>query len=126
MRAKPSVLRRIIIVMMVLLTVLVLAAGGAYIAGCWWVDQQETFFPGYHIENVDVGGMTVAQAANALKAELTGRTFSVWLDEKEGEPDIVLSADQLGLLPNGAQTDYAALAQTAYDDCRSSTFLSGA
>lgn len=126
MEKKPSVLRRIILVAVILLAVLALAAGGAYIAGCWWVDQQETFFPGYHIENVDVGGMTVDQAARALKAELTGRTFSVWLDEKEGEPDIVLTAEQLGLLPDGAQTDYAALAQAAYDDCRSSSFLSGA
>jgi len=126
MEKKPSVLRRIILVMVILLTMLILAACGAYIACCWWVDQQQTFFPGYHIENVNVGGMTVSQAANALKTELTGRTFSVWLDEKEGEPDIVLSAEQLGLLPDGAQTDYAALAQAAYDDCRSSTFLSGA
>ena len=126
MERKPFVLRRIILVAAVLLSVLVLAAGGLYLAGCWWVDQQETFFPGYHIENVDVGGMTVEQAANALKTELTGRTFSVWLDEKEGEPDIILTADQLGLLPNGPQTDYAALARAAYDDCRSGTFLSGA
>ena len=126
MEKKSSVLRRIIIAAAVLLTILVFAVGGTYLAGCWWVDKQDTFFPGYHIENVDVGGMTVEQAANALKAELTGRTFSVWLDEKEGEPDIVLTAEQLGLLPDGAQTDYTALAQAAYDDCRSSTFLSGA
>ena len=126
MRAKPSAFRRIIIALTALLAVLLLAAGGAYLGGCWWVAKQETFFPGYHIENVNVGGMTVEQAAAALKSELTGRTFSVWLDEKEGEPDIVLTAEQLGLLPDGAQTDYTALAQAAYDDCRSSTFLSGA
>ena len=126
MEKKPSVLRRILIVFVILLVILAMAAGGAYLAGCWWVDKQQTFFPGYHIENVDVGGMSVEQAAKALKAELTGRTFSVWLDEKEGDPDIVLTAEQLGLLPDGAQTDYTALAQAAYDDCRSGTFLSGA
>ena len=54
MERKPSVLRRIILVTSVLLTVLILAAGGVYLAGCWWVDKQDTFFPGYHIENVDV------------------------------------------------------------------------
>ena len=125
MEKKSSVLRRILIVLSVLLVLVVLAAAGLYLAGCWWVDKQQTFFPGYHIENVDVGGMTVEQAAAALKAELTGRTFSVWLDEKEGDPDIILTAEQLGLLPDGAKTDYTALAQAAYDDCRSSTFLSG-
>ena len=71
MEKKSSVLRRILIILSVLLVLVVLAAAGLYLAGCWWVDKQQTFFPGYHIENVDVGGMTVEQAAAALK-ELEG------------------------------------------------------
>ena len=125
MRAKPSVLGRVILIIVILLAVLCAAAAGVYLFACRWVEKLDVFFPDYYIENVNVGGMTVEQAAAALKAELTGRTFSVWLDKKEGEPVAVLTAEQLGLLPDGAQTDYAVLAQAAYDDCRSSTFLSG-
>ena len=113
------------IIISIVLAVVILAAAGGYLAGCWWVSSQNTFFPGYHIENVDVGGMTVSQAASALKAELTGRTFSVWLDQQEGDPAMILNANQLGLLPDGESTDYTALAQAAYNDCRSGSFLSG-
>ena len=125
MRAKPSVLGRVILVIFILLVVLSAAAAGVYLYACRWVEKLDVFFPGDYIENVNVGGMTVEQAAAALKTELTGRTFSVWLDKKEGEPAAVLTAEQLGLLPDGAQTDYTALAQAAFDSCRSSTFLSG-
>ena len=114
-----------VILILSLIAFLVVAAAAAWLYFCYWVDKQETFFSGYYIENVDVGGMTVAEAAKALETELTGRTFSLWLDEKEGEPDLILTAEQLGLLPGGSDTDYTALAQTAYDDCRSGTFLSG-
>ena len=101
MRAKPSVLGRVILVIFILLVVLSAAAAGVYLYACRWVEKLDVFFPGYYIENVNVGGMTVEQAAAALKTELTGRTFSVWLDKKEGEPAAVLTAEQARSIAGG-------------------------
>jgi len=82
------------------------------------------FSPNYRIDTVSVGGMTADEAARAVEAELAARTFSVYLDSREGEPFAVLSAEELALVSADGASVSAAVAD-AYSAHRPDGFFAG-
>lgn len=93
--AKPKHPRRPLLPIL-LVTAGLLACG--FLICCAVASFGGTFLPNSRMDGVDVGGMTPAEAAEAVEAELSARTVSVYLDNREGEPFAVLTAEEVGLL----------------------------
>ena len=62
-----------------IITGIVLAAAiAAYLGLCVWAGFLDTFFRGYTINGVDVGGLTVTQAQEKLERELPEREVPIY------------------------------------------------
>ena len=100
-----------------LVAVIVLGVGFTYANR---VSQLTTIYPNVSVNGVDVGGMTMAEAAAALgDAPDRYAGAAVTVNFPTGE-SVTVTAEQLGLKPR----DGTALAQTAYSYGRDGTLLS--
>ena len=89
---------------------------------CALAASADGFFPGTQLENINVGGMTAEEAARALDAEVSGRLFAIRLDTAESDPVLVLTAQQLLLVPEGGFSDAV---DNAFAAQRSTGFFAG-
>lgn len=97
--------------------VAVLAA--AYLGLCAYASGLDTIFPNRTIRDIEVGGLTVNQAAEKLAAEFPQQTFTVTPHPEEGEAeplDIPYSA-------LGASLDYETAARTANREFADQSFI---
>ena len=62
---------------MIILCALVAVAAAAYLGLCAYVNTLQTFAPNRHINGVDVGGLTVAQAQEVLETTLPAQEVVV-------------------------------------------------
>lgn len=69
----------------------------AYLGLCAWASSLDTFFRGYQINGVDVGGLTVAQAEEKLKETLPGQEIYIYDAAQPEEPVLSVTLSDLGL-----------------------------
>ncbi len=83
------------IVLLVVMLVLLVIAGGVYVARA--MGYEEKFLPDTSVNGVDVSGLTVAEAEQALDDSLTNYTLT--LIEREGATETI-SAEDIGMAPD--------------------------
>nr|WP_325181864.1 VanW family protein [uncultured Oscillibacter sp.] len=102
--------------------------GGGYAGLCAWAGSQTDFYPGEIVGGVDIGGLTVEQAAQVLAGSLPGRTISVaplQEAEKEGWPAGTEDAVAVTLADLGYTAEQCpAIAQKRFDQQAATPFLS--
>ena len=95
-----------------IITGIVLAAAiAAYLGLCVWAGFLDTFFRGYTINGVDVGGLTVTQAQEKLERELPEREVPIYeapdgtypYGTENEEPLLTMTLAQLGFTPEAAE-----------------------
>ena len=69
----------------------------AYVGLCAYAASLDTFFRGYTINGVDVGGLTVAQAEETLKETLPDREIQICDAAQPEEPLTTVTLSDLGL-----------------------------
>lgn len=89
----------------------------AYVGLCAYAGSLDTFYPGRHINGVDVGGLTVSKAQATLETELLSQEISL-TDGESGTHATITVAD-LGY----AAEDFAGDAQFWMDEQTSHSFL---
>ena len=107
----------------------------AYIGLCAWASSLDTFFQGYQINGIDVGGLTAAQAQEKLTQELPEREVPIY-ETPDGtdphgteneEPLLILTLAQLGFTPESAGESvgipFSDWAQEALDSQRGMSFF---
>ena len=57
--------------------ILLVLVVGAYLGLCYHAAYSGTFFPNRHINGVDVGGLTAAQAQERLQSQLLAQTVKI-------------------------------------------------
>ncbi len=106
----------------------------AYIGLCAWANSLDTFFPGYQINGIDVGGLTAAQAQEKLTGELPEWEVFVYetpdgtpYGAENEEPLLTLTLAQLGFTPEAAGESlgipFSDWAQEALDSQRGKSFF---
>jgi vancomycin resistance protein YoaR len=91
----------------------------AYLAFCGYAQSRSTFFPNYSINQVDVGGMTQAQAAEALQSKLPNVKVEICYPDQK-TPVETKTVSELGF---SQKSDYAEIARQFYDENRSGSFF---
>ena len=76
-----------------------------YVGLCAYAGSLDTFYPGRHINGIDVGGLTVSEAQEKLETELLAQEITL-TDEETGTSAVITVAD-LGYAPE----DFAGDAQ---------------
>ena len=69
----------------------------AYVGLCAYAGSLDTFFRGYTINGVDVGGLTVAQAQEKLGQELPAQEIEIYDAAQPEEPLTTVTLSDLGL-----------------------------
>ena len=77
-----------LVVVGVIVGVLVLA----YLGLCAYAGSLDTFYPGRHINGIDVGGMTVAEAQKKLETDLLAQAITL----TDGETEAAITVADLG------------------------------
>ena len=77
------------------LLALVLALTAAYLGLCAYAEYTDTFFPNRHINGVAVGGMTAAEASDALCGTLLSQSVTLY-DAGSGEDLASITLGELG------------------------------
>ena len=98
----------------------------AYAGLCAYAGSLDTFYPNYHINGIDVGGMTVEQASQALAAELPEQVMTLHCGGnpvKSGWPSDSLPPVTLGEL-GYTEERCGAIAQRLFDQQKSCGFFS--
>lgn len=90
----------------------------AYLALCAYVGSLDTFYPHYHINGIDMSGLTVAQAQEKLETELLDREITLIHAETQEELSSITVSD-LGYNAESFRGD----AQNWMDDLKSDGFL---
>lgn len=100
---------------------------GAYAGLCAWAGSRTVFYPGETIGGVNVGGLTVDQAAQELASALPGKTVTVSTDQKaadEGWPGEAGTAS-ITLAELGYTADQCpGIAQRHFEEQQAAPFLS--
>ena len=119
MRAKPGSKRKIMVIVVVFFTLFALFGGGLTVLGTQ-VSNGDTIFPNVSILGIDVGGLTVEEAAyrveRTVETEIATRTVRV---EFPGGGYLELTAQEAGL-----QLDGRDAARIAYSHGRRGNILS--
>lgn len=92
-RLKTGGSKKPLIITGVILAVLV----AAYVGLCAWAASLDTFFRGYTINGVDVGGLTVAQAEETLRETLPTQEIGIYDAAQPEEPLLTVTLSDLGL-----------------------------
>lgn len=90
-----------------------------YLGFCGYAQSRNTFFPNYSINQVDVGGMTQAQAADALESSLPNVKVDICFPD-EKTPVATKTVSQLGFSQDGS---YQEVARQFYEENRNGNFL---
>ena len=115
---------------LIVIGIILAVLAAAYLGVCAYAGSLDVFYPNTTINEVDVAGCTVAQAAERLRAELPGRQVEFYLPSPdktgdgasapEGEtlydesPAATVTYAELGVTED---LDYANDAQTVRDRC---------
>lgn len=91
----------------------------AYLAFCGYAQSRSTFFPNYSINQVDVGGMTQEQAANALENKLPNVEVEICFPDQKS-PVETKTVSELGF---SQKSDYSEIARQFYEENRSGGFF---
>ena len=100
-----------LVVVGVIVGVLVLA----YLGLCAYAGSLDTFYPGRHINGIDVGGMTVAEAQKKLETDLLAQAITL----TDGETEAAITVADLGY----SAEDFAGDAQFWMEEQQSRSFL---
>ena len=92
-RLKAGGRKKPLIITGVVLAVLVAAYAGL----CVWAGSLNTFFRGYTINGVDVGGLTMAQAEEKLTETLLTQEIGIYDAEQPESPLLTVTLSDLGL-----------------------------
>ena len=90
-----------VVILAVLLVLL-----GAYIGLCAYANSLETFYPNRHINGVEVGGLTAAQAQSKLESQLLAQMVKI-TDTTTGEVLDMVTLRDLGYTPESFAGDAA-------------------
>ena len=82
---------------LVIIGVILAAAIAAYVGLCAYASSLDTFFRGYEINGVDVGGLTVTQAQEKLERELPTQEIEIYDAAQPEEPLVTVTLSDLGL-----------------------------
>ena len=115
------------------LAVLVALTGAAYVGVCAYANSLDTFYPNFHINGVDVAGLTVGEAQEKLEAETPGREIPIydtntWSETETRTPIATVTLAELGFSPEAVTAENAAepfenWAQASMDSLRSYGFF---
>ena len=72
---------------LIVIGIILAVLAAAYLGVCAYAGSLEVFFPNTTINEVDVAGCTVAQAAERLRAELPGRQVEFYLPSPDKTGD---------------------------------------
>ena len=100
-----------LVVVGVIVGVLVLV----YLGLCAYAGSLDTFYPGRHINGIDVGGMTVAEAQKKLETDLLAQAITL----TDGETEAAITVADLGY----SAEDFAGDAQFWMEEQQSRSFL---
>ena len=106
---------------LIVLGVLLALALCVYLTLCLLARRSDAFFPNSTLAGVEVSGMSAAQAADALAAQLPAREYGVCLDGAK-EPEVQFTAGEFGLF---APEDMERAAFAAYNHQHNRSFLAG-
>ena len=117
----------------IVLAVLVALTGAAYVGVCAYANSLDTFYPNFHINGVDVAGLTVGEAQEKLEAETPGREIPIydtntWTETEPRTPIATVTLAELGFSPEAVTAENAAepfenWAQASMDSLRSYGFF---
>ena len=69
------------------------AVAAAYVGLCAYAGSLDTFYPNYHMNGVEVGGLTVLEAQEKLEAELPAQTIVLYDSETQEDLTTITVAD---------------------------------
>ena len=69
------------------------AAAAAYVGLCAYAGSLDTFYPNYHMNGVEVGGLTTLEAQEKLEAELPAQTIVLYDSETQEDLTTITVAD---------------------------------
>jgi hypothetical protein len=73
------------------------AVAAAYVGLCAYAGSLDTFYPNYHMNGVEVGGLTVLEAQEKLEAELPAQTIVLY-DSETQEDLTTITVEPLPIL----------------------------
>lgn len=104
-RLKKGGKKPLVIVGIAAVAVVVLALA-AYVGLCAYAGSLDTFYPNFHINGVDVSGLTVQEAQQALERETPKReipiydaAFPTYTEENPRTPLMTVTLEELGFSP---------------------------
>lgn len=90
-----------------------------YLAFCGYAQSRRTFFPNYSINQVDVGGMTQLQAADALENKLPNVEVQICFPDQKAAVE-TKTVSELGF---SQKESYTELARQFYEKNRNGSFI---
>ena len=98
--------RKPLIIVGVIVGILVILAGAAYVGVCAYANSLDVFYPNFHINGVDVSGLTVQEAQEKLEQETPKReipiydaAYPVYMEENPRTPLMTVTLEDLGFSP---------------------------
>ena len=127
--------RKPLIIVGVIVGILVILAGAAYVGVCAYANSLDVFYPNFHINGVDVSGLTVQEAQEKLEQETPKReipiydaAYPVYMEENPRTPLMTVTLEDLGFSPEAVTAGNCAVpfenwAQDSMDDLQNYGFF---
>ena len=127
--------RKPLIIIGIIVGILVILLGAAYVGVCAYAGSLDVFYPNFHINGVDVSGLTVQEAQEKLEQETPKREIPiydaadpVYTEDNPRTPLMTVTLEELGFSPEAVTAGNCAepfenWAQDSMDDLQNYGFF---